>query len=1285
MSSGYSVLYAGINDIYTVDCPIQLIKYQIIFDIQASVTFARFRFASSANSADKWLGLYFDCTTTDEHGNPIATLSHQKYVAEGGADALYPVNDRTRRITVAITRVVYADGRVLDIYNPVLQQVSISQELLKGDYAAEIEQLLHSKGITRTNNCDYAVYPSGAWQCSCGMLNGSDHAQCLACGVAATDVAECFCEEALQQQRNQNIYDKAVKTAATTTSLEKVDECIDQLAALGEDYADVPQQIEVCQQRKVLLKKQKRSKKTALIIVACVIVAIIIAISAVAGWNNAENRKISLLALSDKKDGGYTVTNVAYRAEAVTIPATYKGTPITAIGNGAFEGNYYVSDLVIPASVTSIGADAFKGSVLHRVIYLGTMQQWLAISFENEYSNPVNGSATLEIAGETVADVDVPDGVTDIGAYAFYGYNYLRTISLPDSVTSIGKMAFAHSSLTQLQLPATVNNISERIVEGCENLNLLSFSEMYASLQYYGAQQLTDLTVRVATGSLPYSAFADSNVAVVHLPADLSVIPNFTFNGCASLVSLILPQSITVIGQGAFEGCTALTTYYDGTAEQWEKISVAARNAELAPRVCVYSEQSPTSTKQRAWHYSGGVRIEWPMYSVQMDDRRTTAHTDDVSVSTGDAIDKRYIRFVADATTVSFTSSGSTNGYYHRCELTIYNDDKKTKKASMSYDSITGNSLTIGQEYYLYVDSYIGSVTVTLSISGGWWVTEESFSTDYTYLTPGTTYALPTPTREGYVFEGWYDGDTKVDENYTATADVTLSVHWRKLADVSVSFIRDFEQSTFSTQDIQTDNRYYFYVSQAGDITVSLYKSTSNSSSTTVYLYDSKGKQLDSKYLSYSSYSTQSGTISYTATARGIYYLTTSYTTVSATLSGSASPLFFNEYCDQTVVEAVEGTVLDLPTPTRVGQAFLGWYLDGERLEGDTITVPSTDVYLYALWEDVVQITLDYGYANAVAKTSVRSKSVSSAQNTSLVCAKTGVVVLTTSAQASLSLYQDGVLVQPIPAEDCIGDLSKTVAYALEKGVTYTLSSNTSVKVTLSGAYAYFDDGTYAATSVIYAVAGSTIDLPTPSRDNQVFLGWYGSEGKVSNAYTVPDGDVALTAQWPEMVNVTYDYGYGCFEDTSVKTKTLYNYSSAQLKTTTSGSVTISAYNSAYFSWDSATLTLTDGYNTLLSKYIYNSSSSATVNLEAGQTYTLRNGSGSNNIYVTITGGNAYFVSDSLVSTETEAYGIGYTIDLPTLSRSGYTFEGWQVSGVDVGSQYTVAGAVTLTAVWSQN
>ena len=79
---------------------------------------------------------------------------------------------------------------------------------------------------------------------------------------------------------------------------------------------------------------------------------------------------------------GYIVSNCDESATGeVIIPATYKGLPVTGIGDSAFQNCFGISSIAIPESVTSIGYSAFYGCIdLNKVIYCGTQEQWNAIS-----------------------------------------------------------------------------------------------------------------------------------------------------------------------------------------------------------------------------------------------------------------------------------------------------------------------------------------------------------------------------------------------------------------------------------------------------------------------------------------------------------------------------------------------------------------------------------------------------------------------------------------------------------------------------------------------------------------------------------------------------------------------------------------------------------------------------------------------------------------------------------------------------------------------------------------
>ncbi|MBQ8685181.1 MAG: leucine-rich repeat domain-containing protein, partial [Clostridia bacterium] len=172
------------------------------------------------------------------------------------------------------------------------------------------------------------------------------------------------------------------------------------------------------------------------------------------------------LAFTRKFDGkSYAVTGKGTCTDTeIVIPSIYCNLPVTSIGGSTFRGCSGLTSVTIPDSVTSIGSAAFDGcSGLTSVtipdsvtsigsaafddcdsltgVYITDIEDWCKISFSTYSANPLSNGASLYVNNEPVTELEIPNTITEIKAYAFYNCSSLTEVVIPDSVTSIGDYA----------------------------------------------------------------------------------------------------------------------------------------------------------------------------------------------------------------------------------------------------------------------------------------------------------------------------------------------------------------------------------------------------------------------------------------------------------------------------------------------------------------------------------------------------------------------------------------------------------------------------------------------------------------------------------------------------------------------------------------------------------------------------------------------------------------------------------------------------------------------------
>ena len=200
-----------------------------------------------------------------------------------------------------------------------------------------------------------------------------------------------------------------------------------------------------------------------------------------------------------------------------------------------------ITSVTIGKNVKSIGSYAFYNCTKLASLYITDIAAWCEISFGNNSSNPIYFADELYVSGSLTTNIMIPEGITNIGKYAFYGCSSIVSVTIPDSVTTIGDYAFRLcSSLTSVTIGDNVDIIGTQAFYQCGNL--------------------TSITI----------------------PDSVEIIGNYAFYGCAGLASVTISDGVTTIGDHAFDLCNSLTdVYYSGAEEEWNEISIGSSNESL--------------------------------------------------------------------------------------------------------------------------------------------------------------------------------------------------------------------------------------------------------------------------------------------------------------------------------------------------------------------------------------------------------------------------------------------------------------------------------------------------------------------------------------------------------------------------------------------------------------------------------------------------------------------------------------------------------------------------------
>ena len=446
----------------------------------------------------------------------------------------------------------------------------------------------------------------------------------------------------------------------------------------------------------------------------------------------------------------------------------------------------------------------------------------------------------------------------------------------------------------------------------------------------------------------------------------------------------------------------------------------------------------------------------------------------------------------------------------------------------------------------------ISGTTYTFGNSNG------TLTAQYTH----TGRSLPTATRSGYTFKGWYTtatGGTKIGDAgtvYTPTSNVTIYAQWEKNVITS--------KLTLNTGAGKANSDTSFQGNSGTSIAIT---SPTAPSSYVLYLENNDG--------------------SYSSTT-----LTSSFTFSGWSLSGggsiSGSTYTFGD-TDGTLTAQYTQKGITLTKPTRTGYTLKGWYTassGGTKVGngGDVYKPSANGTTIYAQWEQIIvtsKVTLNVGAGTANSDTSFQGNS------------GTSITITNPTAPSSYTVY----------LENNDGSYSSTSAKSTFKFSGWSLSGGGSI----SGSTYTFgtSNGTLTAQ---YTQTGITLTRPT--RTGYTLKGWYtASSGgtKVGNGgdvYKPSANGTTIYAQWEKDASAEYTLTINAGAGTAA----------GETSITGTPGTTVKMLNPYPPSGYTITFNANNGYcstSSLTTSYSFNGwTVTSGYGSVSGQTYTFGNGNG---------------------------------------------------------------------------
>ena len=283
--------------------------------------------------------------------------------------------------------------------------------------------------------------------------------------------------------------------------------------------------------------------------------------------------------------GNYAFSGCSGMTGYLTIPNS-----VETIGGYAFSGCSGLTSVSIPESVNAINNNAFFNCNGLTRVNIKDLEAWCRIVFGKNTSNPLYYAHHLYLNDIEVTDLTVPNSITSINDYSFYGCMGLTRVIFPNATTSIGNYAFNDcKGITEITIPYSINYIGNNAFQHCSAITSLNynaatcadFSANEGDRPFYNLN-ISTINIGDSVQRIPaYFVYGLTKLTNVTFGKSVTAIGNYAFYGCSALVgNLSLPKSVSIIGKQAFNNIASIeaVTCAAETPPTWNDLAIFTTN-----------------------------------------------------------------------------------------------------------------------------------------------------------------------------------------------------------------------------------------------------------------------------------------------------------------------------------------------------------------------------------------------------------------------------------------------------------------------------------------------------------------------------------------------------------------------------------------------------------------------------------------------------------------------------------------------------------------------------------